>query len=397
MAIKDEILNGNNKIAGQLNSVGNNAKTIKDLTVKALVDKNKAGNIQETPQIPSDLKFDPSTRQSDLPPADNTAPKVSPTPESKSPESKGVKVEPQGVRPGETTITPTKPTNEQLFWRFMGSKQPETENQKMEREKRERRRKYIASIGDSLAAISNLITTTQYAPNQQQKMLSDKEQERQDTLKKEREANDKAFYEGYIKAKKADEDKTENERDWLYKLGVQDFKERQAEAKEERDRQMFDLNLLIKNNKISEAEARARKAQIDADYAASLNDAKIISYRNRGRGGGGSGATYTWYDEDGNKHTEKSYKEARDNARRAGTWVDDESTETTEHSNSRGRVTKTDKKTKPKEGYSKKPEKKQTPSNGQEEIVDNKPGQTQPKPTANATEEVIDYVPGKTK
>lgn len=353
------------------------------------------------PQQPLQVKFDPSTKQSDLPPANNTTREVTPTkPTPEQPlKSPGVRAEPeQGVKPGETTITPTKPTNEQLFWRFMGSKQPETANQKMDREKRERRRKYIASIGDSLAAISNLITTTQYAPNQEQKMLSNKEQERQDTLKKEREANDKAFYEGYLKAKKADEDKAKDERDWLYKLGLQDFKERQAEAKEERDRQMFDLNLLIKNNKISEAEARARKAKIDADYAASLNDAKIISYKNRGRSGGGSGATYTWYDEDGNKHTEKSYKEARDNARRAGTWVDDESTETKTQSNSRGRVTKTETKTKAKEGYSRKPEKKQPTSNGKdEEIVDYKPGQSNPKPTTNTEEEVIDYVPGKTK
>lgn len=358
----------------------------------------------QKPQPQLQVKFDPSTNQTNHKPIDKsttTETKVTPTkPESAGPlKTPVVRLETERVvKPGETKVTPTKPTNEQLFWRFMGSKQPETANQKMDREKRERRRKYIASIGDSLAAISNLIATTQYAPNQQHKMLSDKEQERQDALKKEREANDKAFYEGYVKAKKADEDKADNERDWLYKLGVQDFKERQAEAKEERDRQMFDLNLLIKNNKISEAEARARKAQIDADYAASLNDAKIISYKNRGRGGGGSGATYTWYDEDGNKHTEKSYKEARDNARRAGTWVDDESTETTEHSNSRGRVTKTDKKTKAKEGYSKKPEKKQPATNGQnEEIVDYKPGQTKPEPTTNTEEEVIDYVPGKTK
>ena len=67
---------------------------------------------------------------------------------------------------------------------------PETEGQKAKREKRERREKLFAAIGDGLSALSNVYFTTKGAPDMSSKRtLTDAVQGKYDKLKAEREAD----------------------------------------------------------------------------------------------------------------------------------------------------------------------------------------------------------------
>ena len=294
---------------------------------------------------------------------------------------------PQHLRTADETFTPQSNLDAFRKW-IADGKRPETEEQRKKREQNERRAKFFSSLGDGIAAISNLITTTQYAPNQYTKdnSLTDKAQKRFDDLKKEREANQAAFYNAYIQAKQLDDERADKEREWQRRIGLDDYNRKLQEAEQEHKDKLFQLQLAIDAGRVNEQEAKARKAGIDADYAARINDAKIISYMRGRSGGSGSGKkSYEWYDADGNIHYSDTYEDARQNSINAGTWVEPEQTETSTKTNPRGRVKETRTTTKKGKGYSQKPQK-------DDEVIDWKPNANN---NSTSDEEIIDYVPKK--
>lgn len=144
---------------------------------------------------------------------------------------------------------------------------------------------------------------------------------RYDKLMKEREGKEKEYYEGLMKAKIADEEGDDRERKWQRLLRLDDYNRMRNDAKEERDRQLFELNLQLQGNKISASEADAKRKGIEAKYAEELEKARLetekakAKYYNRG-GSGGMGGSYSIY----NPNTRKTeyFKNQGERDRRAG-------------------------------------------------------------------------------
>lgn len=107
--------------------------------------------------------------------------------------------------------------------------------EEVEKEKKKYKREQIFNaIGDGLYAFSNLFFTTQYAPNMHKEgnNMTERAQVRYDKMIKDREENNLAYYNGIIRAKQADERKSEAERAWERQLGLD------AERKRQRDEEL---------------------------------------------------------------------------------------------------------------------------------------------------------------
>ena len=78
-----------------------------------------------------------------------------------------------------------------------------------------------------------------------------------------------------MRARIADEERDDRERKWQRQLGLDDYNRIRNDAKEERDRQMFELNLQLQGNKISASEAEAKRKGIEAKYAEELEKARL--------------------------------------------------------------------------------------------------------------------------
>ena len=238
--------------------------------------------------------------------------------------------------------------------------------EELEKEKKKQKRDQIfAAIGDGISALSNLFFTTQYAPNMYtgKNTMSERTKVRYDKLMKEREGKEKEYYEGLMRARIADEERDDRERKWQRQLGLDDYNRMRNDAKEERDRQLFELNLQLQGNKISASEADAKRKGIEAKYAEELEKARLetekakVRYYNRG-GGSGKAGEYPWYDSDGNKHFARSYEAMRQNAIDNGTWNEETQASTTEVKSGRVKTFKISETTKPGKGHSSKPQKK---------------------------------------
>lgn len=202
---------------------------------------------------------------------------------------------------------------------------------KEELEKERRRKKtegIISAIADGASAISNLIATTQYAPDmyRHENSLSEKMKERYDKLKAEREADADRYLNYALTIGKLKDAEAERR----YKHGrdaladrIRVAQEERAQAKADRDAAMQALKAQLMLGKISEQDAQAKAAQIEAEYAERFWQAKLgvltsqkgkndaQAYRARhpavrsggGKsGGGGGGGQWSAVDSDGNIH-----------------------------------------------------------------------------------------------
>lgn len=251
----------------------------------------------------------------------------------------------------------------------------ETPEQKKKRERMEKWEGIVSGIGDAVSAASNLYFTSQYAPNMydHRSSLSEKAKARWDKAKAERDAKLNQHLNYAIKLGQL----KDADRNWRRQLEQDKIKAVQrehdnaiADAKEQRERDLHELDILFRNNKIDGAKAEAKKKEIDAQYADELNKAKVAreqaatnanqsraNYYDRG-GSGGKQGEYPWYDKEGNLHYARDYGAMRQNAIMHGTWVEEEDKSTVENSTSfdKGKKTETNTTTKKKgEGHSKKP------------------------------------------
>lgn len=173
-------------------------------------------------------------------------------------------------RKAQSQVTPDEGFYTKLFKDENARIKPLTDKELEQQAKKQKREKIFAAIGDGISALSNLYFTTQYAPNVEQKPMSDKVKERWDKLEAERKGNEKAWYEGYVNALRLDDAKAAqlrkekaDERD--YKLRRDQY-ERQL-AKDKVDAAVKDLEMKRKLRLIDEAEHDARLAKVLADYA----------------------------------------------------------------------------------------------------------------------------------
>ena len=161
--------------------------------------------------------------------------------------------------------------------------------------KKERRRRktqgIISAIADGASAISNLITTTEYAPNMYTPgaSLTGKWRERWEKLNAERAANaDKHLNVSLLLGKYKNERAQQEYQRGRDALADQyrAMQEQRAEAQERRqqaeaDRQaaLHELNLMLQMHKISGAEADARRKKIDAEYEDAVKQSVIAKNR----------------------------------------------------------------------------------------------------------------------
>lgn len=138
-------------------------------------------------------------------PADNAGNQVAPPAAPAAPASSAPADRKTSVAPA-APAAPAKLSYVQLFQQLTPYRPPTQEE--LEKEKKKQKREAIfAAIGDGIAALSNLFFTTQGAPNSYnpQYSLSDSYKKKYDKLKAEREANNKEYFEGYIRALQADD------------------------------------------------------------------------------------------------------------------------------------------------------------------------------------------------
>ncbi len=185
-----------------------------------------------------------------------------------------------------------------MFQEMFPYKPPTKEDLEKER-KRQKREAIFTAIGEGISAMSNLWFTSQYAPNMYdgEKSLGSKTRERWDKLMKEREANQKEYMTGLMRAMEMDANQEYRDRTWTHTLErekVQDqFRESadlRAEARANRDAAMADLRMRLMQGKIDTQEAIAEAKRIEAEYVAAYQQSRINKNNRTGTGSGG-GAT----------------------------------------------------------------------------------------------------------
>lgn len=157
----------------------------------------------------------------------------------------------------QATETPQLPITKytDLFERLNQGRAPETVEQRKKRERSEKWARVATAIGRGVGAIANMHYTTKGGLNIDSSPLTAKTQERLDKLKAEREANEKYYTEGMMRAAQADEALNNNERSWRNML------QQQAEArKRDEEQQAYGRERDKKNDEFREREYNDRRA-----------------------------------------------------------------------------------------------------------------------------------------
>lgn len=120
------------------------------------------------------------------------------------------------------------------MWRALNPEPKELSDAEVEAEKKKQRRDgIISAIGDGVMALSNLFFTTKGAPNMYtgKNTISERTKVRYDKLVKDRDAKRAAWYNGWAKAKDADDENAHRERSWQRQLGLdQEARDRYNES-----------------------------------------------------------------------------------------------------------------------------------------------------------------------
>lgn len=221
------------------------------------------------------------------------------------------------------------------MWRALNPEPKGLSDAEVEAEKKKQRRDgIISAIGDGVMALSNLFFTTKGAPNMYtgKNTMSERTKARYDKLVKDRDAKRAAWYNGWAKAKDADDAGSYRETLLKYK----EAENTRAEAKETRDAALHDLKVQYEQGKIDEQTYKANKAKVEADFAervqqsiidknnAAANASNAVAAKNNKTAEG----EFMAYDADGTEHYFRSAEAAESFARQQGTWEDIMGTET---------------------------------------------------------------------
>ena len=185
-----------------------------------------------------------------------------------------------------TPETPSQPAEQPQMsyvemFKMLNPERPETAEEKAKREKREKGEAALAAVGDSISALSNLWFTSQYAPNayDPSKGMSATTKDRWDKLRQEREANRRAYSDGYMRAMAMDESKDREDRNWRHTIEREKIADERYEVKEARDKALADLNEQLKRHQITAAEYKAEQERIAAQFAEGTEQLKQDNLR----------------------------------------------------------------------------------------------------------------------
>lgn len=240
---------------------------------------------------------------------------------------------------------------------------PETEEERVKRERREKSAKIVSAVSDGLQALSNLFFTTRGAPN----MYDHKEasqltplQEKLEKLKAERQANADKYLQYSLKIGDAQNERAKT----LREMEAQQERAKLAREKAQREQEAHGWLAALQHDKQREQAGKATKAEQEAitaeeeaKNAPALYKEKVKTERNRGRAYVASAINsyasanehntnaqgrFQWWDENGNMHYAKTENEAITKARQHGT-LDSVTVNTTDSTDSdvlrRGKLT----------------------------------------------------------
>ena len=221
------------------------------------------GNAGSPPGLkPKPLPVSPPPIDTSLQGAPNTAGSLPHTPDTDATKAVG--------KPGEAPQAKEKNRISYVeLFEAMNPQKPETEEERANREKREKREAIFAAVGDGISALSNLFFTTRYAPNayDPSKGMSAKARERWDKLRLEREANRRAYNDGYIRALAMDEAGDREDRNWRHTIEREKIADERYEVKAAQDKAMADLNEQLSKHQITAAQYKAEQERIVAQFA----------------------------------------------------------------------------------------------------------------------------------
>lgn len=190
----------------------------------------------------------------------------------------------------------------ELFQQLSPYKPPTPEELEKER-KRQKREAIFSAIGEGISALSNLYFTSQYAPNafDPSKGMAATTKKRFDQLKKEREANQREYMAGYMRAMQMDADAARDERNWSHTIEREKItdKWRQDDENRKRDKDEFDaqkrqLDLQYLQGKIDRQDYLNQQEELETEYMKKHNQKmpttpKPSSGRSGGASSGGKG------------------------------------------------------------------------------------------------------------
>lgn len=197
------------------------------------------------------------------------------------------KAMPQVTDVKNTPKQPKRMSYEEMF-KMLNPYKPPTQEELEKERKKQRREQIFAAIGDGISALSNLYFTTQYAPNMYTGMntASQRVKQRWDKLAADRNANMKAYIDGLMKARQADDAYNK----WQDLLGIKNTEAKRKADKEKADQDYKDRQFeeTKRHNKANEDAAKERneiaKAKDSGRYGGSGGDRP----RSSGSGGGNS-------------------------------------------------------------------------------------------------------------
>lgn len=187
-------------------------------------------------------------------------------------------------KPGEAPQPAEQPQMSYVeMFKMLNPERPETAEEKAKREKREKGEAALATVGDSISSLANLWATSQYAPNayDASKGMSAATKARWEKLRQEREANRRAYSDGYMRALAMDESKDREDRNWRHTIEREKIADARYEIKEARDKALADLNEQLKRQQITAAEYEAEAKRIKALYAED-NEKLELDYKQAG-------------------------------------------------------------------------------------------------------------------
>ncbi|MBR6632054.1 MAG: hypothetical protein IKK89_08950 [Alistipes sp.] len=129
---------------------------------------------------------------------------------------------PESVQKESATPTTQKTMTYEEMFRMSNPYTPPTPEELEKERKKKKREAIFAAIGDGVAALSNLaFTSFSFAPSSfdAKNTMSSKWQKRWDKIEKEREGKNKEYYQGYMRARMADDEVARDNRNWEYKVG----------------------------------------------------------------------------------------------------------------------------------------------------------------------------------
>lgn len=323
---------------------------------EAWTEQNSGGNAPE----PSESKKSPKTDVA--PPADKPADVAPPADKSAdvaSPADKPADVAPQGN--ADAVIGMDKQI--ELLQEAAKRYEPETDEDRKKRERRERSKKIVSAVSDGLQALSNLYFTSRGAPN----MYNHKEasqltplQAQLEKARAERQANADRYLQYSLKIGDLQNERAKT----LRELEAEQERRKLAREKAQREQEAHGWLRDLQEDKKREQKGKATIAEEEAKNAPEMQKAKLRAEKNRGASYAASArrsnalareheldarGRFEWYDQDGTRHYAKTRDEAIEKARQHGT-LDSVTVDTTDSTESdvlyRGKVTGEKKKTK---------------------------------------------------